>query len=198
MSASILRKAHGAAAGGGTLLVAETPPIDELDPLNAGDTEAGLAMRRVRGRPFQPGNRAAADRGPSLTRINAPNTNSEAIKRLHRKAGALKRTRERELAVQHGGERPSTAVRVELVAWAKATAWAEFLESQSVSPLKVAQLREKASAHQLKAIAIAEREAAARSRQVEALEPWIVVEASPSAEPAAPADPTAAPKEPKT
>lgn len=157
---SILRTAHGAAAEGGALLVAEQPPLDEYAPPDAARTEQGLALRRVRGRPFQVGNAAAKDRGPSLTRVNVDPAASDDARRVHRKAASLCRRRIRELSVESGGM-VSTAVRVELVAWARNTAWAEFYD-RAGDPVKAASLSEKASGHQLKAIGIAAREAAAR------------------------------------
>lgn len=163
MASGILRTAHGAAAEGGALLVAETPVLGEMKPLSVGDTERGLALRASRGRPFQKGNRAGADRGPSLTRITADPSAPEEVRRTNRKAMTLKHQRERELSVQHGGERPSSAVRVEIKAWAEATAWAEVYAREG-DIIKATALREKASAFGLKAIAIAEREAAARPR----------------------------------
>lgn len=158
MTVSILRSAHGRAKVGGAELVTETPPIDELAPLNATDTAKGLALAKRRGRPFQPGNTAAANRGPSLTRITLDASAPEERRRIHRKAASLKSRRERELVVQHGGRPVSSAVRVELVHWARNTAWAEHFDRLG-DATRAASLAEKASAHQLKAIAIAEREA---------------------------------------
>lgn len=143
------------------MLVAENTPIDEVPPLNAEDTAAGLALRRARGRPFQIGNTAASDRGPSLTRVNTNDDAPEEHRRIHRKAASLKSRRERELSVQHGGLPVSSAVKTELVAWARNVAWAEHYDRLG-DATKAATLSEKASGHQLKAIAIAEREATAR------------------------------------
>ncbi len=81
---------------------------------------------------------------------------------MHRKAQSLKATRERELSVLTGGP-VSSAVKVELVAWARATAWAELYD-RAGDATKAAALAEKASGHQLKAIGISEREAMARPR----------------------------------
>jgi hypothetical protein len=157
---SFIRTAHGTAAEGGAVLVAEAPPLDETPPLNATDTSHGLALRRVRGRPFQIGNTAASDRGPSLTRITCDPNAPEEQQRVHRKAATLKSKRERELSVQYGGP-VSSAVKTELVAWARNVAWAEHFD-RAGEPLKAAALAEKASGHQLKAIGIGERESKAR------------------------------------
>ena len=157
---SIFRRGHGTAAKGGALIVAEQPPLDEYSPADAALTEQGLALRAARGRPFQKGNRAASGRGPSLTRITADPSAPEAARRVHRKAQSLARKRERELSVQYGGAL-SSGVRVELVAWARNVSWAEHFDRQG-DPVAAAALAEKASAHQLKAIGHAEREAASR------------------------------------
>lgn len=162
---SLARTAHGTADAGGALLVVETPPLDEVHPLNPARTAAGLALARVRGRPFQRGNTAASGRGPSLTRVTVAPDGSDERRRVGRKAASLKSRRERELRVMHGGW-ISTAVSVELVAWAWATAWADVFDREG-DAVKAAGLREKASGHQLKAIAIAEREAASREQTTE-------------------------------
>jgi hypothetical protein len=143
--------------------VAETPPLDELPPLDPARTATALALRRGRGKPFEKGNRYAAGRGASLTRINIDPNAPEEHRRVHRKATSLVNQRKRELEIQHNGA-ISSAVKVELVAWASATSWAELFD-RSGDPIKSASLREKASGHQLKAIAIAEREAQARPKE---------------------------------
>jgi hypothetical protein len=82
-----------------------------------------------------------------------------------RKAASLKAKRARELSIQHGGRPLSTGVQMELVHWARACAWAEAYD-RAGDALKALQFGEKASGHNLKAIAIAEREA----RRTEAAE----------------------------
>jgi hypothetical protein len=171
---SLLVRAHGTAAESGAVLVAEPLPLDELRPLDARRTEAALASRRVRGRPFQIGNTAASDRGASLTRINVDASAPEEHRKVHRKAASLQRQRRRELEVQHGGP-VSSAVNVELVAWARNTAWAELYD-RAGDATKAAALAEKASGHQLKAIGIAEREATAKPAPVEQF-PWMTDDA---------------------
>lgn len=164
MPNSILRTAHGEAAKHGALLVAECPPLDELPPLNADDTAEGLAIRQRRGRPFQKGNTAAAGRGPSLTRIAPEVDTPEERRRIMRKAATLKNKRVRELCVEKGLESLSTAVHVELVAWARATAWAAHFELVGQTNAAFAAATQ-ASAHGLKAIAIAEREAEGKTKK---------------------------------
>jgi hypothetical protein len=150
------------------VLVAETPKLAELGTPNAGRTAEGLALATRTGRPFQEGNAAASNRGPSLTRVTAddgvvcvPDSPDER-RRARRKAASLAGTRRRELQVQTGGP-VSSAVRVELVAWASATAWADVWE-RAGDVFKATALREKASAFGLKALGYAEREAKARPR----------------------------------
>jgi hypothetical protein len=158
MASDLIRTAHGAAAKGGALTVVETPPLDELRPLDAART-----MHKPKGPPhrFASGNTDAAGRGSSLTRINVDPMATVEQRRVHRKAQSLVNQRRRELQAQHGAP-VSSAVRVELVAWARATAYAEAYD-RAGDGVKAAGLAEKASGHQLKAIAIAEREASARS-----------------------------------
>jgi hypothetical protein len=160
---SIFRKAHGNAKDLGTELVAETPVLDELPPPDPNRTVTALAIRGVRGRPFQKGNTAASGRGASLTRINIDPDAPEEHRKVHRKATSLQNQRRRELEIQCGGP-VSSAVKVEIVAWARATAWAEWLD-RSGDYAKAVVLTEKASGHQLKAIAIAEREAQSRPQE---------------------------------
>jgi hypothetical protein len=157
---AIIRTAHGAAAAGGAIIVAEQPPLDEYPPLNADRTATSLALRAARGRPFRIGNAAAKGRGASLTRITVQPEASEDVRRVHQKAQSLANQRRRELEVQCGGP-VTSAVRVELVAWARDTAWAEFYD-RAGDALKASQLAEKASGHQLKATGLAEREGAVR------------------------------------
>ncbi len=168
---NIIRTAHGNAAAHGAILVAENPPLDEWPPPDAARTAQGLAVRTARGRPVQKGNTAASGRGPSLTRIVSDADAPDEQRRVHRKATSLKSKRERELSVQYGGP-VSSGVKVELVAWARAVAWAEHFDRHG-DPVRAAALAEKASGHQLKAIGIAEREAAARPRApVDPLARW--------------------------
>lgn len=165
-SPSILRTAHGRAAQLGALLVAECPPMDEIPPLNGSDSVKGAAVRGPRvGRTgagtFAPGNQAAANRGPSLSQIRCDPNATEEVRRIKRRAASLKARRERELSVSYGGLPVSVAVKTELVSWASNNAWADHFETQG-DIVKASTLREKASGHQLKAIAIADREAKAR------------------------------------
>jgi hypothetical protein len=162
---SILRTAHGNAAEGGAELVAETPALKDLATPDASRTGEGLALRKARGRPFQIGNTAASGRGPSLTRIAVDGAaldpaSPEAAQRARRKAASLAAKRRRELEVQLGGP-VSSGVKVEIVAWARATAWAEVYDLAG-DPVTAEAFAEKASAHGLKALGIGEREAKAR------------------------------------
>lgn len=171
VAASIIRSAHGMAREGGAELVAEAPPLDEIGPPNAHRTAEGLALRVARGRPFQIGNAAAAGRGPSLTRVTTCDgadvvpDSPEERRRARRKAASLAGRRRRELDVMAGGT-VSSAVMVEIVAWASATAWADVYE-RAGDAVKATAFREKASAFGLKALGLAEREAAVRPPRVE-------------------------------
>lgn len=100
---SILRTAHG--TGADALLRAETPSLDELASLNAEDTARGLAKAQATGRPFTPGNRAAANRKPDACRLGIPiDTADPRWGRTLRKAKRYTDRRIRDLTVEHGGE----------------------------------------------------------------------------------------------
>ncbi len=189
---AILVTAHG--AGASALLRAETPDLDELPPLNEADTATGLALAVARGRPFQRGNRAASGRGPSLTRGGANPDAPEERQLVERRAATLRGQRRRELAVQHGAP-VSSGVLTELVAWARGVSWSDVYY-RAGDAVKGAALAEKASAHQLRAIAIAEREARARpqSSAYENLRTELAARAD--ALPEFPPSPAAAPVEP--
>ena len=178
---AILRGAHGKGAAAGDVLAAETPPLPELGPVDAARTADGLALLKARGRPYQRGNRAAADRGPSLARIGSDDGAGcdpeapEERRRARRKAASLKRKREAELFVQTGGP-VSSAVKVELVAWARAAAWAELYDRAGDAVRSVA-FAEKASTHGLRALGIAEREGAARAASAPPVDPLAALRA---------------------
>lgn len=89
----------------------------------------------------------------------------------------MKAKRERELSIQHRGLTLSSAVRTELVAWARNTAWSEHYARKG-DPMKSASLSEKASSHSLREIAIAQREAdaAPHGGDGEQAPPWFVPE----------------------
>jgi hypothetical protein len=188
---SLVRSAHGNAAEGGALLVVECPPLDEVRPPNAAQTEQALALALPAERPFVLGNMAASARGPAAERIPTDDEvhpdPKEERRRVRRAATSLKNARFLELEVQYCFRRPSivveqsdgtkktqpgakvpgqklsSGVKVELKSWALDNCWADHYD-RAGDPAKASNLREKASGHQLKAIAIAEREAAARPR----------------------------------
>lgn len=155
-SPSILRTAHG--TGAPALLRAEAPPLDEVPPLSADATERGLAAAQARGRPFTRGNRAGANRGPSLARSGVDLDPSDAGRRkVQRRAESLRRVRVREMSVQHGGT-ISSAVKAEVASWALALAWSRHAYDQGDAG-RGAKLASEASAHMLRATGLAEREA---------------------------------------
>jgi len=155
---SFIRTAHGAARKGGVVIVAEGPPLDEIPTMNASDTARGLAFVAALGKPFTGGNQAARNRGAVLTRTGTDLDSPDATKRtVNRRAERLRRARVREERVRHGGVL-STAVQAEIASWALATAWSRHWYSEG-DAVKGGKLAEAASAHLLKAIGIAEREA---------------------------------------
>jgi hypothetical protein len=94
--------------------------------------------------------------------VTNPEEAPEERRRIYRKATSLKNKRARELSVQYGGPL-SSGVLVELVAWARDSAWAEYY-SLAGDAVRASTLAEKASGHGLKALALAEREAEARDK----------------------------------
>jgi hypothetical protein len=163
MPASILRTAHGTAKDGGALLVAEVPPLDELKPLNPADTAVALAVRKANGRPYEKGNAAAKGKGPSVLLVNTAPDAPEEVRKLNRRASSLKNRRRIELSVQHKCK-VSSGVEGEIKSWALALAWSDAFY-RSGDAIRGASFAEKASGHDLKAIAKAEREAASSLQQ---------------------------------
>lgn len=180
---SILRTAHG--NNSKALLVAERPPIDELPPLNAGDTEEGEALAAGRrnggtpGSPFKPGNKMAAGRKPSLCLLGVPVTTSDPRYRSAlRKANTYRQVRIRELATQHGGHLgagpsamlassaralASSILLNELGAEALAAGTAKAIRNASGLLALAARLADSSRQQELTAVALAEREGKVRS-----------------------------------
>lgn len=166
---AILRRAHG--TGEGALLRAERPPLAEIPLPNEGDTERGLALVAGRGRPFQPGNRAAVGRKPVLASLGVP---VEACDVRYRRALSKARryfdARRRELSVQCGGFLGVGPCAL-LAHAARATAASVLLYElggEKLEPALFAQaarLADSARQQEITAVALAEREAAARSKR---------------------------------
>jgi hypothetical protein len=99
-----IRAAHGRARELGAVSVVETRPLDEIPTPNAAETAANLTARRVRGRPFERGNRAAVGRKPAISvfgvRVEA---SDPAYARALRHAARYRRRRCSELAAAYGG-----------------------------------------------------------------------------------------------
>ena len=96
-----LRRAHG--AGASALVRVEVLPPDELMTPNADDTAANLAIRSAVGRPFQPGNRAAAGRRPRLALLGVSVDATDPRYALAlRRAARYRKRRCSELAAVHG------------------------------------------------------------------------------------------------
>lgn len=91
---SIIRTAHGSAAG--VLLVAETPPLDEVP------APSTLTVTS-KGRPFARGNTAAKNKRPALCLLGDASSDDPRLRSARRKADAYRRRRCSELAAQHGG-----------------------------------------------------------------------------------------------
>jgi hypothetical protein len=162
---SFLRTAHG--NGADALLRVETPPLDEIP--NANRTAQGLAVRAARGRPFEPGNAAAKGRKPKLARagVDAPQADPE-WSRYETQGRRYTQRRCRELAVQHGGTLgagPSAMLASAGLALA-ASRWLyarAAVDGDADLFKKAASLADSARQQELTAVALAEREAAARA-----------------------------------
>ncbi len=172
---SILRTAHGNAAP--ALLVAEVPPVDELKPLNATDTGRGLAEVSRRGRPWTRGNKAGENRKPALCLLGVPLESADPRYRsAMRMANTYRRRRVRETAVAHGGTLGAGPSAM-FASSARALAASTLLYALAGDALKAgrtkeaselfgqaARLGDSSRQQELTAVALAEREAAARPK----------------------------------
>jgi hypothetical protein len=95
-----LRNGHGTGTGSPRV---EVLPPDELPTTNGDDTASNLAMRSRRGKPFEPGNRAAAGRRPKLALLGVSVDATDPRYALAlRRAGRYRKRRCSELAAVHG------------------------------------------------------------------------------------------------
>lgn len=175
---SILNPAHGTAAEGGAILVAEDVPLDERPPLNAADTAEGLAETKRRGKPFTRGNKAAQNRKPGLCMLGVPlDTADPRYRSAMRKANSYRQRRVRETAVACGGylgagpaamfassARALAASTVLYTLAGEALAAGRTAEASSLFTA-AAGLGEKARSQELTAVGLAEREAKARPKK---------------------------------
>lgn len=94
-----LRSGHGQGAASVHVEV----PWKDLPPVNAAETAANVAERKRRGRPFQKGNRASADRAPTLALLGVKaDSIPEPSRSDLRKAESYRQRAVRELAAAHG------------------------------------------------------------------------------------------------
>ncbi len=163
---SILRTAHG--NGADAILRAETPPIDELPPVNAAIASQGNAELARRGRPFERGNQAAKGRKPGLALMGLPIATADPRYRSAlRKARTYMQRRAHELAAVHGGylgAGPSAMLVNAAFALAASRVLSELASETLDAKLfrDAAALADSARQQELTAVALAEREAAAR------------------------------------
>ena len=183
----MLRTAHG--TGTAALLRVERLPLDEEVPLNAADTERGLAEAKRRGRPFEKGNRAAENRKPALALLGVPLDSADPRCRAAlRQANSLRRRRVRELAIQHGGHlgagpcamlgSSARALAASTVLYTLATEALAAGKTKEATDLfqASAQLADKSRQQELTAVAIAAREAVASEKArgpVDPLAKWM-------------------------
>lgn len=174
-----LRTAHG--AGADALVRVETSPADELPPLDAQDTAEGLAMAKRRGRPFQRGNRAAANRKPALATVcGMPlDASDPAYRKALGWARRYRGQRVRELTVQHGGAL-SAGVCGMITSSAIDMAHSRYLAAKAAATGEVdlmvaaSKLAQSSRQQELTALEVASREAAARPKApVDPLAPFM-------------------------
>lgn len=162
---SYIRAAHGARRD--SVLRAEQPPLDEIPDGNAARTEAGLAAREARGRPFERGNAAASGRKPRLARMPAIATAHPSWAAAEKQARRYVQRRCRELAVQCGLTSLGTGPSALLAGAGLARAASHVLYEQAAASLDpalftaAAALADKARSSELTAVGLAEREAKA-------------------------------------
>lgn len=170
----LIRAAHG--DGASALVRVERTPLDEGAPPNADDTERGLAAAKRRGRPFTKGNHAASNRKPVLALMGVSlQSDDPRCTAALRKAERLRQRRVRELTVQHGGYlgagpcsmlgsayRALAASTVLYALASEALAGGRVKEASDLFSTS-ARLADSSRQQELTAIAIAEREHAARA-----------------------------------
>ena len=183
---SIIRTAHGAAAAGGALLVAETPPLDESPAPNPCDTAEGLATAKRRGKPYTKGNTCAKNRRPALCLLAVPLTQADPRYRTAmRQANAYRQRRCRELAIAHGGTLGAGPSAM-LASSGRALAASVVLNTLAGEALATgdakaaadlfataARLADSSRSQELTAVALAERDAKARPASP-ARTPWLL------------------------
>ncbi len=100
MTKSFQHPGHGNGEGKPRI---EVPPADEATKPNAHATATNLAERKRRGRPFEPGNRAAEGRRPKLALLGVPAAATDPRYALSlRRASRYRKRRCSELAAAHG------------------------------------------------------------------------------------------------
>jgi hypothetical protein len=174
---SLTRTAHG--TGAAALLRVETPPLDEIPLPNAQDTAQGLAMAAQRGRPFELGNAAAAGRKPALAclSVRIPTADPRYVSALRKSKRYVSR-RVRELTVLCGGTLSAGPCAM-LASAGRALAASVVLNEIAGASLdaklfaQAARLADLARQQELTAVALAEREAAARRMIPSAAAPWM-------------------------
>jgi hypothetical protein len=166
----VIRTAHGAAREGGSTVVVETRPLDEIIPGNAADTAANLASRRVRGRPFERGNQAAKGRKPALAGLGVEADPADpAYKRALGRANRYRRRRCSELAAVYGGYLSSGAAGL-IASAALALGASRYLYERAGTTgdtsllAQAARLADSAKGLEIAAIDIAQREQAQRPK----------------------------------
>lgn len=161
-----IRKGHGTGADAPHIEV----PLKDLRPNNAADTAANVARRKRRGRPFEKGNRAAADRAPVLALLGVETGEIPELARKDlRKADRYRQRRVREVAGAHGYASAGTcavlgSAAITLASQRQVAALAFQTGDPALHKL-AADLAEKHSQLELKASFMARNEAAGKPKE---------------------------------
>lgn len=161
-----IRSGHGTGSGGPHVEV----PLKDLRPANAEETAANLAERKRRGKPFVKGNRASAERVPTLALLGGIPAAElpELARRDVRKADRYRQRRVRETAGAHGYADAGTCAVLGSAALVLASqrqvATLAFKTGDPALHKLAADLAEKHSQLEIKAAFMAKDSAAARPR----------------------------------
>lgn len=170
-----LRNGHG--SGRGVPRVEVLAPDEQPTP-NASDTATRLLERQRRGRPFQPGNRAAAGRRPKLALLGVATDAADPRYALAlRRAGRYRKRRCSELATTFGyvsAGAGSMIASASLALCASRFLYEVAAQTGDAETLKRASaLANDARQNELAAWEIASREATTRKQRESKAAPWL-------------------------
>jgi hypothetical protein len=174
MAITPIRAGHGDGAGTPHVEV----PLKDMRPANADDTATNLADRKRRGKPFEPGNRAAEGRKPVLALLAvSADVVPEPSRRDLKRADRYRQRRVREVRIVHGYADAGTCAVLGSAALVLASQrQVAALAFQSGDPTLhklAADLAEKHSQLEIKASFMAKDAAAARPKTTK-IPPWFI------------------------